>query len=266
MPGVLDLWSYGETGYHSLAAAVVRERYRREAMVSAFRILGEGQLALTKFLIATDRGVDLRDFKKTLRHVLERADFRTDLFVLSNLSMDSLDYAGPKINEGSKGVLLGLGEPRRKLPAEFTGSPARPIERVSVFTDGALCVSGGAHSDDPDAAQRVALDPAFADWPLVVLVDDAETAARSAINFLWTTFTRFDPASDLVAKDITLTHHHPAYTPPIVIDARMKASYPEELFSDPDTSQKVSRRWSEYFPGGGVDMGDSSLGHLSPPG
>ncbi len=42
MPGVIDLWSYGETGYHSLSAAVVRERYGREAMVSAFRILGEG--------------------------------------------------------------------------------------------------------------------------------------------------------------------------------------------------------------------------------
>src|SRR5918998_1037946 len=30
MPSVRDLWSYGETGFHSLAAAVVRERYRRE--------------------------------------------------------------------------------------------------------------------------------------------------------------------------------------------------------------------------------------------
>jgi UbiD family decarboxylase len=49
MPGVRDLWSYGETGFHSLAAAVVRERYAREALVSGFRILGEGQLALTKF-------------------------------------------------------------------------------------------------------------------------------------------------------------------------------------------------------------------------
>ncbi|HSS51948.1 MAG TPA: UbiD family decarboxylase, partial [Thermoanaerobaculia bacterium] len=44
MPAVEDLWSYGETGYHSLAAAVVKQRYKREAMASAFRILGEGQL------------------------------------------------------------------------------------------------------------------------------------------------------------------------------------------------------------------------------
>ena len=47
MPAVERLWSYGETGYHSLAAAIVKQRYRREAMASAFRILGEGQLSLS---------------------------------------------------------------------------------------------------------------------------------------------------------------------------------------------------------------------------
>ena len=75
-PAVESLWSDGETGYHSLAAAVVKQRYRREAMASAFRILGEGQLGLTKFLLITDRAVDLRDFPRTLEHVLELT-FRT---------------------------------------------------------------------------------------------------------------------------------------------------------------------------------------------
>src|SRR5687767_791817 len=60
MPAVEQLWSYGETGYHSLATAVVKQRYKREAMASAFRILGEGQLSLTKFLLVTDRPVDLK--------------------------------------------------------------------------------------------------------------------------------------------------------------------------------------------------------------
>jgi len=54
MPGVRDLWTYGETGFHSLCAAVVKERYAREALVSGFRILGEGQLSLTKFLMLTE--------------------------------------------------------------------------------------------------------------------------------------------------------------------------------------------------------------------
>ncbi|HEX7184380.1 MAG TPA: UbiD family decarboxylase, partial [Thermoanaerobaculia bacterium] len=91
MPAVEQLWSYGETGYHSLAGAVVKQRYKREAMASAFRILGEGQLSLTKFLLVTDRPVDLKDFPATLQHVLERTHPETDLYVFSNLSMDTLD-------------------------------------------------------------------------------------------------------------------------------------------------------------------------------
>ncbi|MEE8467086.1 MAG: UbiD family decarboxylase, partial [Planctomycetota bacterium] len=201
MPTVLDLWSYGETGYHSLSAARVHERYGREALVSAFRILGEGQLSLTKFLLLTSGDVDLRDFPATLRHVLARTNLATDLFVFANLSMDSLDYAGPRINEGSKGVLVGVGDPVRELPSEFHGDPARPINNVRVFTDGCLVVSGPPHASEPDLPERVTRDPAFADWPLVVLSDDAQRATRSSINFLWTTFTRFDPARDLYGRE-----------------------------------------------------------------
>ena len=48
----------------------------------------------------------------------------------------------------------------------------------------------------------------------------------------------------------------------IVIDARIKPSYPAELFADPETSSLVERRWPEYFPAGGVEMGDSDRAHL----
>ncbi len=264
MPGVRAFWSYGETGYHSLAAAVVHERYPREAMATAFRILGEGQLSLTKFLLVINEPVDLRDFRAVLTHVLERADFRTDLFLFANLSMDTLDYAGPKINEGGKGVLLGIGEPRRRLPEELAGEPASGVEVLRVFSPGCLVVQGPSYAAEPDCGPRIAADPAFADWPLLVLTDDAERAARSPINFLWTTFTRFNPPADVHAAKVELVHHHPAFTPPILIDARMKPGYPEELFCDPDTAATVERRWREYFPAGGreVEMGDSDRAHL----
>jgi len=262
MPSVRALWSYGETGYHSLSAAVVEERYKREAMMSAFRILGEGQLSLTKFLLLVGRPIDLHDFRAVLIHVLERADFRTDLFVFPNLSMDSLDYAGPRINEGSKGVLMGIGEPRRKLPSEFRGSPPAGVKSVKVFSPGCLVVEGPKHAEDPVAASRFAADAAFAGWPLLVLSDDAERHARSPMNFLWSTFTRFDPARDIHAARVELVANQPSFTPPIAIDARRKAGYPEELFCDEETARKVERRWKEYFPGGKVEMGDSDRASL----
>lgn len=264
MPGVRSLWSYGETGYHSLAAAVVQERYRREAMQSAFRILGEGQLSLTKFLLVTDRPVDLKDFRATLTHVLERTRPETDLFVFSNLSMDTLDYTGPRVNEGSKGVWLGLGDPVRKLPGTF--APPRQVPRgfhdVRVFSPGCLVVGGESHEQEPGAGERLATAPAFDGWPLIVLTDEPARAARSAINFLWTTFTRFDPGRDIHARRRTIAGNHVSFEAPIVIDARLKRGFPDELFCDPDTAALVGRRWKEYFPSRHVEMGDSNTAHL----
>ena len=82
------------------------------------------------------------------------------------------------------------------------------------------------------------------------------------MNFLWTTFTRFEPAADIHAAGRRIVRNHIAYSGPIVIDARMKPRYPKELSCDPDTAALVSRRWKEYFPSGKVEMGDSERGHL----
>ena len=142
MPSVRDLWTYGETGFHSLCAAVVRERYAREALVSGFRILGEGQLSLTKFLILTDTPQDLKDFPRLLEHVLQRFRPETDLFVFSNVSMDTLDYTSGKVNEGSKAIMLGLGEPIRSLPSEFHGSLPQGISAATGFLCRLPCARG----------------------------------------------------------------------------------------------------------------------------
>src|SRR5262249_52473857 len=245
----------------------VKQRYGREAMVSAFRILGEGQLSLTKFLLVTDRPVDLKDFKATLEHVLARTNPETDLYVFSNLAMDTLDYTGPAVNEGSKGVWLGLGDPVRELPREFRPAAALPpeVEDVRVFCGGCLVVGGPPYAEDREAAARLAAHPAFAGWPLLVLTDEPARAARSAANFLWTTFTRFEPAADLHAAATPVVRQHPVRTPPVLVDARLKPSFPKELFADPDTAARVTRRWRDYFPAGGVDMGDAETAHLDRP-
>ena len=263
MPAVRDLWSYGETGYHSLAAAVVRQRYEREAMTSAFRILGEGQLSLTKFLLVTDREVELRDFKATLQHLLARTRPETDLYVFSNLSMDTLDYTGPEVNKGSKGIWLGLGEPVRELPGVFEPKGETPpgLGEVEVFCPGCLVIGGPSYTEDADAAARFARHPAFAGWPLLVLTDEPGRAAASAINFLWTTFTRFEPAADIHAAQTVVARHHLRYTAPILIDARLKPGFPEELFCDEATAKRVTERWRDYFPRG-VEMGDSASADL----
>src|SRR5687767_12131306 len=247
MPSVRDLWTYGETGFHSLAAAVVRERYGREALVSGFRILGEGQLSLTKFLILTDTPQELKNFPSLLEHVLARFRPETDLFVFSNVSMDTLDYTSGKVNEGSKAIMLGLGDPVRKLPREFKGELPNGVSRAEVFCGGCLVLQGRSFAEDETLATRVARDPAFENWPLIVLHDDARVAGSSP-DFLWATWTRFEPAADIYAAQTSVHRHHLVYKAPIVIDARTKPGFPDELIVRADIADLVNRRWNEYFP------------------
>jgi 3-polyprenyl-4-hydroxybenzoate decarboxylase len=247
MPAVRDLWSYGETGFHSLAAAVVRERYPREALVAGFRILGEGQLALTKFLMLTDSLIDLHNFRGLLEHVLARVRWDRDFFIFANTSMDTLDYTSGKVNEGSKAILMGLGEAVRELPREVHGELPRGVARAEVFCGGCLVVQGQPYLDEVDQAGRLAGETAFAEWPLVLLHDDARVA-QSSTDLLWSTWTRFEPAADVYAAETGVVRHHLAYKSPIVIDARKKPTLPDELIVRDDIAKLVDQRWREYFP------------------
>jgi 4-hydroxybenzoate decarboxylase subunit C len=249
MPSVKDLWTYGETGFHSLCAAVVQERYGREALVSGFRILGEGQLSLTKFLLLTDTPQNLSDFPKLMEHILARFKPETDLFVFSNVSMDTLDYTSGKVNEGSKAIMLGLGDAIRDLPRQFSGNLSSGIARAEVFCGGCLVLEGPSYAEDEKLAARVANDASFAEWPLIVLHDKAEVA-KSSSDFLWATWTRFEPAADIYASSTTVTRHHLVYKAPIVIDARTKPGFPDELIVRKDIAQLVDQRWNDYFPHG----------------
>lgn len=247
MPAVLDLWSYGETGFHSLAAAVVRNRYAREAVSAGFRILGEGQLTLTKFLLLTDSPRDLRDFRGLFEHILERVDWKRDLFIFGETAFDTLDYASGKINHGSKAMLLGLGDAVRELPRNFSGPLPQAIKAVEVFCGGCLVVDGPSYQAEPALAKRIAAAPEFAQWQVVVIVDNAKTAAKDEKRFLWETWTRFNPSTDIASRNAEIINNHISYQPPIVIDSRMKPWYPAEVEPDPETVKLVDRRWAECF-------------------
>lgn len=246
MPGVKELWAYAEAGVHALAAAVVRESYSREALSTAFSILGQGQLTLTKFLMLTDQPIDLSRFDILLQTVLERFNPATDLFVFDETSHDTLDYTSGKLNHGSKAVMLGVGEPIRKLPSSYTEGVIEEIRNAQVYCSGCLVVSGADYKSEPELAERLLarLTERGTEWPLVILVDDANIASGQT-SFLWTVFTRFNPADDIYAN-AEVRRHHFGYKLPIVIDARMKPGYPDELFPREDIVKLVDSRWSEY--------------------
>jgi 4-hydroxybenzoate decarboxylase subunit C len=247
MNGVKQLWSYWESGQHALASAVVRESYYKEAFAHALRIMGEGQLTLTKFLIVTDQHVHLENFKELFEAVLERFQPERDIHIMTDTSMDTLDYTGRKFNIGSKAIMTGVGEKVRNLTYEYKGGDITKAKNIKAYCGGCLCIQGPTYSEDENYGQVLA-DHAIEqlkDWQVVFIVDDAEVAS-SQTSFLWSTFTRFDPAFDLYAK-ATIVRNTIQYNGPIIIDARMKPFYPDVVEPRKDIADKVSQRWKEYF-------------------
>ena len=248
MPGVKSLWTYGETGFHALAGAIVRESYYKEAMAHAFRILGEGQLTLTKFLMVSDVPCDLSNFKQFLEIILARFQPERDLLIVNDTSNDTLDYTGRKFNHGSKGVMLGIGEPVRELPQHYQGEGIPGVVQIESFCPGCLVISGPSFEQDPEFANHLVdyANEHLREWPMICLVDDAAIAHKQS-SFLWTVYTRFDPAHDLYAK-ASILRNKIRYEGPLIVDSRMKPFYPGEVLTHPDIDQLVTNRWKEYFP------------------
>ncbi|HYK89658.1 MAG TPA: UbiD family decarboxylase [Acidobacteriota bacterium] len=251
MNGVVSVWAYDDAGVHTLASAIVRERYRREAFMAAMRILGEGQLSLTKFLMVTDGRVPLKDFRTVLVHILERADFATDLFVFSNVSQDTLDYTSGILNEGSKAILMGLGEKRYQLTTQVSTELHSPIfRRQACFAPGVLVVEGPPWHDGDTAIADLVREDAVRAFRLICLVDDAADCTRDDPSFLWTVFTRFEPAADICARESRLDRFHVNLSAPLVLDCRLKPWYPPPVEPLPETVARVDVLWPKIFARG----------------
>jgi 4-hydroxybenzoate decarboxylase subunit C len=208
------------------------------------RILGEGQLSLTKFLLVTDTMLPLRDFRPLLTHILERADFSSDLFVFSPAAQDTLDYSTRTLNEGSKAILMGLGDRRFALETEPRAELADPsFRRQRVFSPGVLVVEGPAWKESSSAVETLLREPAIAPFRLVCLVDDADACVRDEASFLWTVFTRLEPAADIHGRDARLNRFHVSLSEPIVFDCRLKPWFPPVVEPDPETVRHVDEMW-----------------------
>ena len=276
LPGVKGVHAVDAAGVHPLLLAIGSERYvpyaqkrsPQELLTIACAILGQGQLSLAKYLwIAAqedDPSLDVHDANAVFRHILERVDWANDLHFHTHTTMDTLDYsAGEGLNKGSKLVIAAAGPVRRglgrslpenlKLPGGFT-SP-------HLAAPGILVVSGPKHAgiprgDGPDEYEPTLvrfcrelgeLNRTLDSWPLVVIADDAEFAARTFDNWLWATFTRSNPAADVLGVNPTGKRKHYGCAGPLVIDARLKPHMAPPLVED----AAVTKRVDEYCARGG---------------
>ena len=87
--------------------------------------------------------------------------------------------------------------------------------------------------------QRFDRRDAINEFPLVVVVDRSDFAAESLENFLWTTFTRSNPASDVYGIEPFVADKHWGCHGSLVIDARAKPHHAPPLIEDPAVTRRV---------------------------
>ena len=257
LPGIHAVHAVDAAGVHPLLLAIGSERYVPYAprpqpqglLTQASAGLGQGQMSLAKYLLIIAHedapGLDIHDIAAFLRHLLARVDWRRDLHFHTRTTIDTLDYSGSGLNEGSKVVIAAVGEPLRALPVEVPVDLHLPdgFTAPRGWLPGVLAVQPPPHTHAPDPALRLcaAFDErapinAFA---LVVLVDDSEFTARNLRNFLWVTFTRSNPAVDIDGIGAEQVHKHWGCRGSLVIDARRKPHHAPPLIEDPDVSRRV---------------------------
>lgn len=87
-----------------------------------------------------------------------------------------------------------------------------------------------------------------------MVVDDASFAAASLENFLWTTFTRSNPAADVYGVEAQTHHKHWGCRGPLVIDARLKPHHAPPVEEDPDVSAAVDALCRQGGPLAGLKL------------
>ncbi len=258
LPGIKAVHAVDAAGVHPLLLAIGSERYTpyeplnqpRELLTQACAVLGQGQLSLAKYLLITadndNPHLDIHDIPAFFRHLLERIDWRRDLHFHTATTIDTLDYSGHGLNQGSKVVLAAVGEQQRTLPTQLPETLQLPpgFSNPRLALPGILLVQGPTYSTSATTAvdsfcAHYAADHPINNFPLIILVDDSDFCAAALNNWLWVTFTRSNPATDIFGIASWTRHKHWGCDGALVIDARIKPHHAPPLIDDPQIEGQV---------------------------
>jgi len=262
IPGVSEVHAVDAAGVHPLLLAVGSERYTpylkatrpSELLTQANRILGTGQLSLAKFLFIAGDGekeINCHDTLAFFRHHFERIDLLRDLHFYTKTSIDTLDYSGEEINEGSKLVLAAYGPKLRDLSEQLPQgiSALAGVKSAVVLIPGVLGLELNAFTKYKDAREELSeLAKALKQINLegfiqIVLFDDFKFGSGEALlrDYLWITYTRSNPSHDIYGVDEKIENKHWGCAGPMMIDARKKPHHAPELKILASTEEKINR-------------------------
>ena len=263
LPGIKAVHAVDAAGVHPLLFAIGSERYTpydklerpQELLTQANAVLGQGQLSLAKFLfIAAENDnpqLNIHSVPDFFQHMLERIDWQRDLHFQTETTVDTLDYSGHGLNQGSKVVFAAVGEKRRELATTIPENLSLPsgFKKPAIALPGVLLIEAPACKDyrpgeDLDlqrfANKFTSADP-INNFPLIIMVDDSEFCAAELNNWLWVCFTRSNPAADIYGIASSNKAKHWGCSGSLIIDARIKPHHAPPLIDDPKIEAQVDQ-------------------------
>ncbi len=251
IPGLHEINAVDAAGVHPLLLAVGSERYTpyqktkqpQELLTIANHILGKGQLSLAKYLFISNKednsSISCDNIEEYFTHILERVDWTRDIHFQTKTTIDTLDYSGTDINQGSKVVIAAVGEKKRSLESEVRS------EKFKMVMPGVVAMNFSEFTSYENAEQELkSLNSSLITEDLngimlIVLTDNAPFVSETLNNFLWTTFTRSNPANDIYGVDSFIKHKHWGCNGPLIIDARKKPHHAPDLIKDENIEKRV---------------------------
>jgi 4-hydroxy-3-polyprenylbenzoate decarboxylase len=251
IPGVHEINAVDAAGVHPLLLAIGSERYTpfqelkqpQELLTIANHILGKGQLSLAKYLWIANKEdnpeLSCTNIERFFVHMLERVDWSRDLHFQTKTTIDTLDYSGNSINQGSKLVVAAVGDKKRTLLGSGPG------EDFEMVIPGIVACNFKPFSDYETANKEVndyassLSSENMEGVMIIVLADDAGFLEKNLNNFLWTTFTRSNPAADIYGVDSFIKDKHWGCNGPLIIDARAKPHHAPALIKDENVEKRV---------------------------
>ncbi len=263
IPGVKEVHAVDAAGVHPLLLAIGSERYTpfldnkapAELLTIANHILGTGQLSLAKFVWITapqtKKGEQLstHNVPAFFKYMMERMDLKRDVHFYTKTTMDTLDYSGEGLNEGSKVVMAAYGDPKRTLCETVPSLISNHLENATCVMPGVIAINAQNNSISSIQEKLKGLGDALLNQEgvfMLVITEDATWMAANIQNFLWAGFTRVNPSHDIDGVDAFVEYKHWGCQGPMIFDATIKKHHAPPVLKDDNVEKRVDALLVKY--------------------
>ena len=263
IPGLKEVHAVDAAGVHPLLLAIGSERYTpflenkapAELLTIANHILGTGQLSLAKFVwitapqIKKGESLSTHDVHVFFKYIMERMDLKRDVHFYTKTTMDTLDYSGEGLNEGSKVVMAAYGNPKRTLCESVPSLISTHLDNAAFVMPGVIAINAQNNTIESVQEKLKGLGDTLLNQEgvfMLVITEDAQWMAANIQNFLWAGFTRVNPSHDIDGVDAFIEKKHWGCQGPIIFDATIKKHHAPPVLKDEAVEKKVAAILAKY--------------------